>query len=228
MRILLVEDDARAIQFLARGLEESGLVVDTVADGATGLALAREGIYDVIVTDRRLPALDGVELVRQLRATGDMTPVLMLSAIGGLDDRVEGIRAGCDDYLVKPYAFAEVLARVEALARRADRTRMQDRLQCADLVLDMRARTASRGGRDLRLQHREFLLLECLARRAGQVVTRAMLLEAAWNYDFEPRGNIIDMHVHRLRTKVDRGFDVALIRTIAGAGYMLSDCADAS
>jgi two-component system OmpR family response regulator len=222
MRILLIEDDTRAGQFLARGLSESGLIVDTVADGAAGLAYAREGIYDVIVTDRRLPALDGVVLVQQLRAGGHTTPVLMLSAIGGLNERVEAIRAGCDDYLVKPYAFVEVLARIEALARRADRSRMSERLECADLVLDTRARTASRGGRDLRLQHREFLLLECLARREGQVVTRSMLLEAAWNYDFEPRGNIIDMHMHRLRGKVDRDFPVALIHTVVGAGYVLN------
>ncbi|MFM0008133.1 MULTISPECIES: response regulator transcription factor [Paraburkholderia] len=222
MRILLVEDDTRASQFLARGLSESGLIVDTVADGATGLAYAREGIYDVIVTDRLLPALNGMALVQQLRAGGDTTPVLMLSAVGGLNERVEGIRAGCDDYLVKPYAFVEVLARIEALARRADRSRMSERLECADLVLDTRARTATRGGRDLRLQHREFLLLECLARREAQVVTRSMLLEAAWNYDFEPRGNIIDMHVHRLRAKVDRDFPVALIHTVVGAGYVLN------
>ncbi|MFL9966363.1 response regulator transcription factor [Paraburkholderia sediminicola] len=222
MRILLVEDDMRASQFLARGLSESGLIVDTVADGATGLAYAREGIYDVIVTDRLLPALDGIALVRQLRAGGDTTPVLMLSAVGGLNERVEGIRAGCDDYLMKPYAFVEVLARIEALARRADRSRMSERLECADLVLHTRARTATRGGRDLRLQHREFLLLECLARREGQVVTRSMLLEAAWNYDFEPRGNIIDMHMHRLRAKVDCDFPVALIHTVVGAGYVLN------
>ncbi|MDH6152374.1 MULTISPECIES: response regulator transcription factor [Paraburkholderia] len=222
MRILLIEDDTRASQFLARGLSESGLIVDTVADGATGLAYAREGIYDVIVTDRRLPALDGLALVQQLRAGGDTTPVLMLSAVGGLNERVEAIRAGCDDYLVKPYAFVEALARIEALARRADRSRMSERLECADLVLDTRARTANRGGRDLRLQHREFLLLECLVRREGQVVTRSMLLEAAWNYDFEPRGNIIDMHMHRLRAKVDRDFPLALIHTVVGAGYVLN------
>ncbi|CAE6738687.1 response regulator transcription factor [Paraburkholderia sp. SEWSISQ10-3 4] len=222
MRVLLIEDDTRASHFLTRGLSESGLIVDAVADGATGLAYAREGIYDVIVTDRLLPALDGIALVQQLRAGGDTTPVLMLSAVGGLNERVEGIRAGCDDYLVKPYAFVEVLARIEALARRADRSRMSERLECADLMLDTRARTATRGGRDLRLQHREFLLLECLARREGQVVTRSMLLEAAWNYDFEPRGNIIDMHMHRLRAKVDRDFPVALIHTVVGAGYVLN------
>ncbi|MBN3788067.1 response regulator transcription factor [Burkholderia sp. Ac-20353] len=221
MRILIVEDDVRGAQFIVRGLTESGHVVDTAGDGALGLALAREGIYDVIVTDRRLPGLDGMELVRRLREQDRATPVLMLSAIAGLDDRVDGIRAGCDDYLAKPYAFSELLARVEALARRADRTRLQDVLRVGDLSLDRRTRRASRGGRDLQLQHREYLLLECLMRHAGQVVTRSMLLEAAWDYQFEPRGNVIDMHVHRLRAKVDRGFAEPLIHTVVGAGYMV-------
>jgi two-component system OmpR family response regulator len=221
MRILVIDDDVRSRLFLARGLMESGHIVDTVDDGATGLVLAREGIYDAVVTDRRLPGLDGVEMVRQLRAERNATPVLMLSALGSLNDRVEGIRAGCDGYLVKPYAFAELLARVEAIVRRVDAARHSDVLRCADLSLDIRARAASRAGRALNLQHREFLLLECLARHAGKVVTRSMLLEAAWNYDFEPRGNIIDMHMHRLRAKVDRDFSVALIHTVTGAGYVL-------
>lgn len=225
MRILVIEDDARGRLFLTRGLAESGHIVDTASDGATGLVLAREGIYDLLVTDRLLPALDGVDLVRQLRAGGDVTPVLMLSAVGGLKDRVDGIRAGCDDYLVKPYAFAELLARVEALERRSGsgkgRRRTGHVWSHADLSLDTRARSATRAGRNLNLQHREFLLLECLLRHAGQVVTRSMLLEAAWNYDFEPRGNVIDMHVHRLRAKVDRNFPTPLIRTVMGAGYVL-------
>jgi two-component system, OmpR family, response regulator len=221
MRILLIEDDARTRQFLLRGLTESGHIVDAVEDGATGLAYAREPIYDAIVSDRMLPALDGIALVRALRAEGIGTPVLMLSAAGGLHERVEGMHAGCDDYLAKPYAFAEVLARVEAIARRANRSRLNGTLTCADLVLDVPSRSATRAHRALRLQHREFLLLECLMRHEAQVVTRAMLLEAAWNYDFEPRGNIVDMHVHRLRGKVDRDFAVPLIHTIAGAGYML-------
>ena len=225
MRLLLIEDDPRTRHFLLRGLTESGHIVDAVGDGATGLAYAREDIYDVIIADRRLPALDGIALVRQLRADGKVTPVLMLSAASGLSERVAGIHAGCDDYLAKPYAFVELLARVEALARRADRQRMHDRLQCADLALDRRSRTGTRGGRDLRLQHREFLLLECLLRHEGQVVTRGMLLESAWNYDFEARGNIIDMHMHRLRAKVDRDFAAPLIHTVIGAGYMLSPTA---
>jgi two-component system OmpR family response regulator len=221
MRILVIEDDARGRQFLTRGLMESGHIVDTADDGATGLVLAREGIYDVIVTDRLLPALDGLEMVRQLRAGQNATPVMMLSAVGGLHERVEGLRAGCDDYLVKPYAFAELLARVDAIVRRGNSSRQSTVLHCADLSLDLRSRAASRAGRGLNLQHREFLLLECLVRHAGQVVTRSMLLEAAWNYDFEPRGNIIDMHMHRLRAKVDRDFATALIHTVTGAGYLI-------
>ncbi|RQZ10218.1 DNA-binding response regulator [Burkholderia sp. Bp9031] len=223
MRILIVEDDARGAQFIVRGLTESGHVVDAANDGALGLTLALEGIYDVIVTDRRLPVLDGIELVRRLRCKDRSTPVMMLSAIASLNDRVEGIRAGSDDYLAKPYAFSELLARVEALARRGDRAGLRDVLKVADLTLDRRTRRASRSGRDLQLQHREYLLLECLMRHAGHVVTRSMLLEAAWDYQFEPRGNVIDMHVHRLRNKVDRDFPQSLIHTVVGAGYLLRD-----
>jgi two-component system OmpR family response regulator len=223
MRILIVEDDIQGAQFIVRGLTESGHIADTANDGALGLTLALEGIYDVIVTDRRLPVLDGIELVRRLRCKDRSTPVMMLSAIASLNDRVDGIRAGSDDYLAKPYAFSELLARVEALARRADRTRLQDVLKVADLALDRRMRRASRGGRDLQLRHREYLLLECLMRHAGHIVTRSMLLEAAWDYQFEPRGNVIDMHVHRLRNKVDRDFPQSLIHTVVGAGYLLRD-----
>lgn len=223
MRLLVVEDDNRAARHLVRGLSESGHVVDRVADGESGLALAREENYDVLIIDRRLPKLDGLRLVRQLRQDDRATPVLMLSALGSTKDRIEGMRAGCDDYLAKPYAFTEVLARVEALARRADRTRRQTVLSVADLELDTLARRATRGGRPIRLQHREFLLLELLMRHAGLVVTRAMLLERAWDYDFEPRGNIIDMHVHRLRQKVDHGFPMPLIHTVLGAGYMVRE-----
>ncbi|MEA3117908.1 MAG: two-component system, OmpR family, response regulator [Paraburkholderia sp.] len=221
MRILIVEDDERTSRILARGLTESGHVVDTAGDGAMGLALAREGIYTVVITDRRLPVLDGLQWVARLRAQRDATPVLMLSALARPADRAEGLRAGCDDYVAKPYAFAEVLARVEALARRRDTAQINDTLCLADLRIDLRARTATRGARELRLQRREFLLLACLARHAGRVVTRAMLLEAAWSYDFDPRENVIDMHVNRLRNKVDKSFAVALIHTVAGAGYVL-------
>ena len=223
MRLLIVEDDDRGARYLVRGLSDSGHIVDHAADGETGLALALEGIYDILIVDRRLPGIDGLTLVQRLREQGAEIPVLMLSAIGGMADRVAGLRAGCDDYLTKPYAFAEVLARVEVLARRADRSRHLTVLRVADLELDTQARRASRAGREIRLQHREFLLLEHLMRHAGQVVTRSMLLEAAWDYDFEPRGNIIDMHMHRLRRKVDHGFESQLIHTIHGAGYMVRD-----
>jgi two-component system OmpR family response regulator len=226
MRLLIIEDDSRTAHYLTRGLSESGHVADHVADGETGLAMALEGIYDALIVDRRLPALDGLSLVRRLRAANADVPVLMLSAIGGARDRVEGLQAGCDDYLAKPYAFAEVLARLEALARRADRTQRFATLRIADLELDTRTRQASRAGQPIRLQHREYLLLEKLMRHAGQVVTRSMLIEAAWDYDFEPRGNIIDMHMHRIRQKVDHGFAEKLIHTVLGAGYMIRQPAE--
>jgi two-component system, OmpR family, response regulator len=228
MRLLIVEDDDRGARYLVRGLSESGHIVDRAADGETGLALALEGIYDVLIVDRRLPALDGLTLTRRLREQGVHTPVLMLSAIGSAAERVAGLRAGCDDYLAKPYAFAEVVARLEALVRRTDRARSSTVLRVGDLELDTQARRASRAGRDIRLQLREFLLLEHLMRHEGQVVTRSMLLEAAWDYDFEPRGNIIDMHMHRMRQKIDHGYVNQLIHTIQGAGYMLSDKATAA
>lgn len=223
MRLLVVEDDDRAAGYLARGLTESGHIVDRAADGETGLALALEGIYDVLIVDRRLPVLDGLTLIRRLREHDTLTPILVLSAIGDMADRVEGMRAGCDDYLAKPYAFAEVLARLEALARRADRARGTTVLRVGDLEVDTQTRRASRDGKVIHLQHRELLLLAYLMRHAGQVVTRSMMLETAWNYDFEPRGNIIDMHVHRLRQKVDHGFAYPLIHTILGAGYMIRE-----
>jgi two-component system OmpR family response regulator len=223
MRLLIVEDDDRAAGYLARGLSESGHVVDRAADGELGLVLASEGIYDLLIIDRRLPGLDGLSLIRRLRQHDAMTPILVLSAVGSAADRVEGMRAGCDDYLVKPYAFAEVLARLDALARRTDRARRSAVLRVADLEVDTLARRARRAGKDIRLQQREFLLLEYLVRHAGQVVTRTMLLETAWNYDFEPRGNIIDMHVHRLRQKIDQGFDQPLIHTVPGAGYRIGE-----
>src|SRR5580692_2122301 len=190
MRLLIIEDDNRTARYLLRGLSESGHVVDHAAEGETGLALALEGIYDALIVDRRLPALDGLTLVRRLRAASATIPVLMLSAIGGARDRVEGLQAGCDDYLAKPYAFSEVLARLEALARRADRTQRFAMLRVGNLELDTKARQAGRAGQPIRLQYREFLLLEQLMRHAGQVVTRAMLMEAAWPYDFDARGNI--------------------------------------
>jgi two-component system OmpR family response regulator len=223
VRILVAEDDDRTANYLVRGLIESGHIVDRVADGETALAMALEGIYEALVLDRMLPAMDGVTLVRRLREHDPRTPVLMLSAVASTVDRVEGMRAGCDDYLTKPYVFAELLARLEALGRRADRSRRLSVLRVGDLELDTVGRTVSRAGRPIPLQRREFLLLEQLLRHAGQVVTRSMLLEAAWDYDFEARGNIVDMHIHRLRKKVDEGFSYPLIQTVPGAGYTIRE-----
>ena len=221
MRILVAEDDDRTADYLIQGLRESWHVVDRAADGETALAMARDGVYDALVLDRMLPELDGLSVLRRLRQEGHRTPVLMLSAIASTADRVEGMRAGADDYLAKPYAFTELLARIEAVARRADRSLRLSVLRVGDLELDTAARLASRAGRQIALQRRELLLLELLMRHAGQIVTRDMLLKAAWEYEFEPRGNIVDMHIHRLRKKVDEGFAYPLIRTVAGAGYML-------
>ena len=223
MRILVAEDDDRTANYLVRGLTESGHIVDRVADGETALAMALEGIYEALVLDRMLPAMDGVTLVRRLREQDPRTPVLMLSAVASTVDRVEGMRAGCDDYLAKPYMFAELLARLEALGRRADRSRRLSVLRVGDLELDTVGRRVSRAGRPIRLQRREFLLLEQLVRHAGQVVTRSMLLEATWDYDFEARGNIVDMHIHRLRKKVDEGFSHPLIQTVPSAGYTIRE-----
>jgi two-component system OmpR family response regulator len=223
VRILVAEDDDRTANYLVRGLTESGHIVDHVADGETALAMALEGIYDTLIFDRMLPAMDGVTLVRRLREQDPRTPVLMLSAVASTIDRVEGMRAGCDDYLAKPYVFAELMARLEALGRRADRSRRLSVLRVGDLELDTVGRTVSRAGRLIRLQRREFLLLEQLIRHAGQVVTRSMLLEAAWDYDFEARGNIVDMHIHRLRKKVDEGFSYPLIQTVPSAGYTIRE-----
>jgi two-component system, OmpR family, response regulator len=223
VRVLVAEDDERTADYLVRGLTESGHVVDRAADGETALAMALEGIYELLVLDRMLPGIDGITLVRRLRDSDPRTPALMLSGVASTADRVEGMRAGCDDYLAKPYVFAELLARMDALARRADRSRRRSVLRVGDLELDTLGRTVSRAGRPIRLQRREFLLLERLVRHVGQVVTRSMLLEAAWEYDFEARGNIVDMHVHRLRQKVDEGFAYPLIRTVPGVGYTIRE-----
>jgi two-component system, OmpR family, response regulator len=221
MRVLVAEDDNRTADYLVKGLSESGHIVDRVGDGLAALAMALEGIYDALVLDRKLPELDGLTVVRRMRRRGLRIPVLMLSGTATTADRVEGLQAGCDDYLAKPYSFAELLARVEALGRDADRSRRDTVLRVGDLTLDTAARTVLRGGRTIELQRREFLLLEQLLRRAGEIVTRSMLLEAAWPYDFEPRGNIVDMHIHRLRHKIDDGFPSRLIQTVVGAGYTI-------
>ena len=224
MRILLIEDDPETSRFIGRGLEEAGHVLDHAGDGKQGLLLALDADHDALIVDRMLPGLDGLSVVRSLRAAGRDTPVLVLSALGEVDDRVEGLRAGGDDYLVKPFALAELSARLEALARRRGGdggAAPVTRLVVADLEMDLLARTVTRAGRTLELKPREFRLLEYLMRHAGQVVTRTMLLEAVWDYHFDPQTNVIDVHVSRLRRKVDRGLGPPLIHTVRGAGYVI-------
>ena len=221
MHVLLIEDDTEAARFLVKGLRESGFSVEHAADGRTGLAQALAGAFDVIITDRMLPHLDGLAVIAALRAKAVATPVLVLSALGGVDDRVRGLKAGGDDYLTKPFAFAELLARIEALLRRHAGSAHTTRLKVEDLELDLLARRVTRGGRELDLTARELKLLEYLMRRAGQVVTRTMLLEGVWDLHFDPQSNLIDVHISRLRQAIDRGSDHALIHTVRGTGYVL-------
>ena len=223
MRILLIEDDSEAAKFLIKGLHESGYAVDHAAGGRDGLQRALAGRFDLIVTDRMLPHIDGLEIIRQLRRAGLAVPVLVLSALGTVDDRICGLKAGGDDYLTKPFAFDELLARIEALLRRRARGGEASRLQVADLQFDLLARRVIRGGRDIDLTAREQKLLEFLMRRAGQVVTRMMLLEGVWDLHFDPQSNLVDVHISRLRQAVDRGSDRPLIHTVRGSGYVLRE-----
>ena len=216
MRILIIEDDRDAAQYLAKGLRESGHGAEVAEDGREGLLMAAVGSFDLLIVDRMLPNLDGLSLVQHLRKTGNTTPVLFLSALGEVDDRVKGLRAGGDDYLAKPFAFAELLARVENLGRRRSQSTATTHLKVADLELDLLSRKATRAGREIDLQPREFQLLETLMRHPGQVMTRTMLLEQVWNYHFDPQTNVIDVHISRLRQKIDRGFDPPLIHTVRG------------
>ena len=224
MRILLVEDDPHTAAFIAKGLREDGHAVDVAADGKQGLFLASTEAFDGVVLDRMLPELDGLALLRTLRGAGNRVPILLLTALGDTDHRVEGLRSGADDYLVKPFAFAELSARLDGILRRSRGMdeRESTRLQVADLELDLLSRVANRSGRRVELQPREFRLLEYLMRHAGQVVTRTMLLEGVWDYHFDPQTNVIDVHVSRLRQKIDHGFDRPLLHTVRGAGYRLS------
>jgi two-component system OmpR family response regulator len=221
MRVLFVEDDYQLCAFVLKALREVGAVADHASDGREGLFLAAGGGYDVLILDRMLPKLDGLAILRTLRASGDTTPVLILSALGEVEDRVAGLRAGGDDYLVKPFAFSELHARLEALDRRRSREAPATRLQVADLELDLLTREVRRAGTPIALQPREFRLLEYLMRHTGQVVTRTMLLEHVWDYHFDPQTNVIDVHISRLRTKIDKGFDTPLLHTVRGAGYVL-------
>ena len=223
MRILIIEDDREAASYLGKAFREAGHVADQAADGLDGYAMAEAGNYDVLVVDRMLPKIDGLSLIRSLREQKIETPVLILSALGQVDDRVKGLRAGGDDYLPKPYAFSELLARVEVLARRRSAAPHAEATvyRVGDLELDRLSHRVLRAGREIDLQPREFRLLEYLMKNAGQVVTRTMLLEHVWDYHFDPQTNVIDVHVSRLRAKVDKGFDKPLIHTVRGAGYMV-------
>jgi two-component system OmpR family response regulator len=221
-RVLVIEDDAATGEFIEKGLTESGYVVDRAQDGRDGLFHATDGSYTAIILDRMLPGLDGLSVLSALRAAGTTTPVIILSAMGALDERVRGLNVGADDYLVKPFAFAELLARVEALQRRGSSgTEVETKLSCGDLEMDLLARRTTRAGKSLDLQPREFRLLEFLLRHKDQVVTRTMLLEAVWDYHFDPGTNVIDVHISRLRKKVDEGFQAPLLHTVRGAGYRL-------
>ena len=224
MRILVIEDDREAAAYLVKAFREAGHVCDHAADGLSGYDLAREGDYQVLIVDRMLPKLDGLSLIGGLREQKVETPVLILSALGQVDDRVKGLRAGGDDYLAKPYAFAELLARVEVLARRKSGASQEPTsYRVGDLDLDRLAHKLTRGGKDIPLQPREFRLLEYLMKHAGRVVTRTMLLENVWDYHFDPQTNVIDVHVSRLRGKIDKGGANPLLHTIRGAGYMIRD-----
>ncbi|HZT52450.1 MAG TPA: response regulator transcription factor [Stellaceae bacterium] len=222
MKVLVIEDDREAAAYIVKGLNESGYVVDHAAEGRDGLFMATGGGYDALIVDRMLPGMDGLALISALRAAEVRTPVLILSALGAVDDRVKGLRAGGDDYLVKPFAFAELLARIEALLRRGGGLQTTTRLVAGDLEMDLLARRVRRAGQEIELLPREFRLLEFMLRRTGQVVTRTMLLENVWDYHFDPQTNVIDVHISRLRQKIDKGFGRPLLHTVRGAGYRLA------
>ena len=221
MHVLVVEDDERVAGHVVKGLKAEGILVDHVADGRQALFQVAAEAYDVIVLDRMLPNVDGLKILQTLRASGDGTPVLILSALGDVDNRVKGLRAGGDDYLSKPFALSELIARVEALGRRKGVVQETTELSLADLQMNLLTRTVTRRGQPIDLTTREFSLLEYLLRNAGRVVSRSMLLEAVWDYNFDPQTNIIDQHVSRLRQKIDKDFDPPLLQTVRGMGYSL-------
>src|ERR1700704_137209 len=221
MKLLIIEDDRETAAYLIKGLSESGYTIDHSGDGRDGLFLATSGSYDAIILDRMLPGMDGLALLGALRGAQIRTPALILSALGSVDDRVKGLRSGGDDYLVKPFAFSELLARIEALLRRGTQGPAETRLRVADLELDLLTRSVRRGDKLIELLPREFQLLEYLLRNAGHVVTRTMLLENVWDYHFDPQTNVIDVHVSRLRQKIDKQFERPLLHTVRGAGYCL-------
>jgi len=222
MRLLLIEDDNSVADFIVRGFKEAGHTIDHADNGKDGLFMATTESYDALIVDRMLPGVDGLSITRTLRASDDNTPVLILSALGQVDDRVKGLQAGGDDYLVKPFAFSELEARIEALSRRSQgKTETETTLNVADLHMDLLSREVRRGDQLITLQPRDFQLLEYLLRHKGQVVTRTMLLENVWDYHFDPQTNVIDVHISRLRAKIDKEFDTQLIQTVRGAGYKI-------
>ncbi len=223
MRILVIEDDIETANYIAKGLKEHGHTVDQAHDGKDGLFMALENNYAIIILDRMLPALDGLSILKTLRSSDKQTPVIILSALGEVDDRVEGLKAGGDDYLVKPFAFSELLARIDALLRRGEIKPDSSLLKVADLELDRLSHAVKRAGKPIDLQPREYLILEYLMQHAGQIVTRTMLLESVWDYHFDPQTNIIDVHISRLRNKIDRDFTPPLLQTVRGAGYCLRE-----
>lgn len=222
VRILVIEDDDRTADYISKSLTECGFVVDRASDGPDGLHLATGGQYDALIVDRMLPGLDGLSIVRALRAAQITIPVLILSALAHVDDRVTGLRAGGDDYLTKPFAFSELHARLEGLLRRPRGIAQQTTLQVGDLTMDLLARKVSRAGHTIDLRPQEYKLLEYLMRRAGEVVTRTMLFEGVWDFHFDPQTNVVDVHISRLRQKIDKGFDTPLIHTHRGGGYSIS------
>lgn len=221
MRILVIEDDRKTSDYIAKGLNEAGHQCEVVADGRDGLFQATQGSYDILVVDRMLPHLDGLSIVKAARAARVRTPVLLLTAIGGVGDRVEGLEAGADDYLIKPFAFSELLARINALARRPPVQEQRTVLRVADLEMDLVRRLVTRAGQNIDLQPREFTLLEALMRAEGRVLTRTMLLESVWDYHFDPKTSVVETHISRLRAKIDRPFDVPLLHTVRSTGYSL-------
>ena len=221
MRVLVIEDDAETARYIVRALREAGPDAGSQDNGRDGLQVALSERWDVLIVDRMLPQVDGLEVVESLRRDGSLASILILTTLGGVDDRVRGLNAGADDYLVKPFSFAELLARVAALGRRAGRPNTATSLQYADLAIDLLSRTATRGGEPIELSPREFRLLEYLMKHAEQIVTRSMLLEHVWDVHFDPRTSVVETHISRLRSKIDRGNAIALIQTIRGSGYTL-------
>ncbi|WP_298932320.1 response regulator transcription factor [uncultured Ruegeria sp.] len=222
-RLLIVEDDEDTREFIAKGFGEEGYVVEAAADGREGLYHATDGGFDAVVLDRMLPGLDGLSLIKSMRAAGLKTPVLMLTAMSAVDERVKGLRSGADDYLVKPFSFQELHARIEALLRRPQEAEETPTLTCKDLEMDLLTRKVTRNGYEITLTPREFQILEFFLRRKNRVVSRTMLLEGVWDYHFDPNTNVVDVHISKLRRQLDEGGDIPLIETVRGAGYMMSD-----